>query len=164
MIFFDFEDSDANINGIEVFRNQVKQHQQKFNGVPKHHFQLFLKDCEWRFNGGSPKELLRQLRSWITLTNKRWPSRTAPLAKLSRQRSRSIAIALALLAVVGIMYFVTIVKLEEQVHRDELPQTWEETKQPPVLTSDFTVYARRDALAWASGNNVKMDTPYTKER
>ena len=82
------------------------------------------------------------------------------MAKLSRQRSRSIAIALALLAVVGIMYFVTIVKLEEQVHRDELPQTWEETKQPPVLTSDFTVYARRDALAWASGNNMKMDTPY----
>ena len=86
------------------------------------------------------------------------------MAKRSRQRSRSIALALALAALAVIMFLVTIVKLEEQVHRDELPQTWEETKQPPVLTSDFTVYARRDALAWASGNNVKMDTPYTKER
>jgi len=52
VIFFDFEGSDANINGIEVFRNQVKQHQQKFNGVPKHHFQLFLKDCEWPISAG----------------------------------------------------------------------------------------------------------------
>ena len=75
------------------------------------------------------------------------------MAKRSRQRSRSIALALALLAVVVIMYFVTIVKLEEQVHPDGTPQTWEETKQPQVLTSDFTAYARRDALAWASGNN-----------
>jgi hypothetical protein len=51
------------------------------------------------------------------------------------------------------MYFVTIVKREEQVHRDGTPQTLEETKQPHVLTSDFTAYARRDALAWASGND-----------
>ncbi len=63
MIFFDFEGSYANINGIEVFRNQVKQHQQKFNGVPKHHLHLFLKDYEWRISAGSPKEFLRQLRS-----------------------------------------------------------------------------------------------------
>ena len=36
------------------------------------------------------------------------------------------------------MFLVTIVKLEEQVHRDELPQTREETKQPHFLTSDIT--------------------------
>jgi transposase len=22
----------------------------KYNGIPKHHFPLFLKECEWRFN------------------------------------------------------------------------------------------------------------------
>jgi len=82
------------------------------------------------------------------------------MAKRSPQRSRSIAIALALTAFAVIMYFVTLVKLDEQAHRDELPQTREETKQPHVLTSDITAYARRDALDWASGNNVKMGTPY----
>ncbi len=61
--FFKFEGSYANINGIEIFWNQVKRHMRKFNGVPKHHFQLFLKECEWRINAGSPKQILRQLRS-----------------------------------------------------------------------------------------------------
>ena len=27
----------------------------KFNGVPKEHFALFLKECEWRFNNNDPK-------------------------------------------------------------------------------------------------------------
>ncbi len=61
--FFKFEGSYANINGIEVFWNQVKRRLRKFDGVPKHHFQLFLKECEWRINAGSPKQILRQLRS-----------------------------------------------------------------------------------------------------
>ncbi len=82
------------------------------------------------------------------------------MTKRSPQRSRSKAIALALTAFAVIMFLVTIVKLEEQVHRDELPQTRDETKQPHVLTSDITAYARRYALTWASGNNMKMDTPY----
>jgi transposase len=43
----------------------------KYNAVPKHHFHLFLKECEWRFNGGSHKQLLRQLKQWIKLANKR---------------------------------------------------------------------------------------------
>lgn len=34
----------------------------KFNGVPKEHFNLFLKEYEWRFNMGSPKELLDDLK------------------------------------------------------------------------------------------------------
>ncbi len=63
MTFFKFEASYANINGIEVFWNQVKRHLRKYNGVPKHHFHLFLKDCELRISAGSPKEFLRQLRS-----------------------------------------------------------------------------------------------------
>ncbi|MEM1116851.1 MAG: IS1595 family transposase, partial [Bacteroidota bacterium] len=39
-------------------------HLRKYNGVPKVHFELFLKECEWRFNYGSPRELLKTLRHW----------------------------------------------------------------------------------------------------
>ena len=66
-----FADDRNHINGIENFWNQAKRHMRKYNGVPKHHFHLFLKECEWRFNGGSPKQLLRQLKQWIKLTNRR---------------------------------------------------------------------------------------------
>ena len=46
-----------------------------------------------------------------------------PLAKRSRRHSRSIAIALALLAFAVIMFLVTIVKLDEQVHWDGTQRT-----------------------------------------
>ena len=45
-----FADKHNHINGIENFWNQAKRHMRKFNGVPKTHFELFLKECEWRFN------------------------------------------------------------------------------------------------------------------
>jgi len=57
------------INGIENFWNQAKRHLRKYNGIPKQHFKLFLKECEWRFNDGSPKQLLETLRIWIKLYN-----------------------------------------------------------------------------------------------
>lgn len=57
------------INGIENFWNQAKRHLRKYNGIPKQHFQLFLKECEWRFNYGSPKQLLETLRTWIKIYN-----------------------------------------------------------------------------------------------
>ena len=38
------------INGIENFWNQAKRHLRRYNGIPKHHFNLYLKECEWRFN------------------------------------------------------------------------------------------------------------------
>jgi len=66
-----FADHDNHINGIENFWNQAKRHMRKFNGVPRQHFNLFLKECEWRFNGGSPCQLLRQLRKWIKIANHR---------------------------------------------------------------------------------------------
>jgi len=66
-----FADHDNHINGIENFWNQAKRHMRKFNGVPRQHFNLFLKECEWRFNGGSPSQLLRQLRKWIKIANHR---------------------------------------------------------------------------------------------
>ena len=50
------------INGIENFWNQAKRHMRKFNGVPKEHFNLFLKECEWRFNMRSPKQILDDLK------------------------------------------------------------------------------------------------------
>ena len=52
------------INGIENFWNQAKRHMRKFNGVPKEHFGLFLKECEWRFNNSDPRAQLRQIKQW----------------------------------------------------------------------------------------------------
>jgi transposase len=43
------------INGIENFWNQAKRHLRRYNGIPRQHFHLFLAECEWRFNHGSPK-------------------------------------------------------------------------------------------------------------
>lgn len=60
-----FADRDNHINGIENFWNQAKRHLRKFNGVPKTHFHLFLKECEWRFNNPSPKTQLSQLKQWV---------------------------------------------------------------------------------------------------
>ncbi|WP_182417585.1 IS1595 family transposase [Bartonella sp. HY038] len=57
-----FANEKNHINGIENFWNQAKRHMRKFNGVPKEHFNLFLKECEWRFNIGTPKQLLDDLK------------------------------------------------------------------------------------------------------
>ncbi len=53
------------INGIENFWNQAKRHMRKFNGIPRNHFNLFLKECEWRFNMGSPKHLLEDIKKLL---------------------------------------------------------------------------------------------------
>ncbi|MDD4731677.1 MAG: IS1595 family transposase, partial [Desulfovibrio sp.] len=42
--------------------NQAKRHPRRFNGIPRDSFFLFLKECEWRFNGGDHKMLLNQLK------------------------------------------------------------------------------------------------------
>jgi len=60
-----FADAHNHINGIENFWNQAKRHMRKFNGVPKEHFGLFLKECEWRFNNPDPKRQLSQLKQWV---------------------------------------------------------------------------------------------------
>lgn len=60
-----FADRHNHINGIENFWNQAKRHMRKFNGVPKAHFGLFLKECEWRFNNSDPSAQLTQLRQWV---------------------------------------------------------------------------------------------------
>jgi transposase len=58
----------AHIRGIENFWSQAERHLRKYNGIPAHHFRLFLKECEWRFNYGSPKQLLESLTRWLVET------------------------------------------------------------------------------------------------
>ena len=60
-----FADKKNHINGIENFWNQAKRHMRKFNGIPKEHFPLFLKECEWRFNNPKPKQQLNMLKQWV---------------------------------------------------------------------------------------------------
>jgi len=59
-----FADKQNHINGIENFWNQAKRWLRKYNGIPKEHFPLFLKECEFRFNFGSPAPQLNTLKSW----------------------------------------------------------------------------------------------------
>ncbi len=60
-----FADKANHIDGIENFWSQAKRHMGKFNGVPKEHFGLFLKECEWRFNGSTPSSQLIHLKQLI---------------------------------------------------------------------------------------------------
>ena len=60
-----FAKAHNHINGIENFWNQAKRHMRKFNGIPKENFELFLKECEWRFNTPNYKEQLSQLKSMV---------------------------------------------------------------------------------------------------
>lgn len=55
------------INGIENFWNQSKRVLRKYNGVPRKHFFLFLKECEFRFNYGTPRQQFATLRTWLDL-------------------------------------------------------------------------------------------------
>jgi hypothetical protein len=57
--------------------SDMEFHLRKFAGVPKAHFGLFLKECEWRFNNSDPSAQLTQLRQWVR-RYLRWLSRTAP--------------------------------------------------------------------------------------
>jgi transposase len=60
-----FADRHNHINGIENFWNQAKRHLRRFNGIKKENFYWFLKECEWRFNGGNHQTLLKQLKYWV---------------------------------------------------------------------------------------------------
>ena len=55
------------INGIENFWNQAKRVLRKYNGIPKESFPLFLKECEFRFNYGTPKQQLKLLKEWADI-------------------------------------------------------------------------------------------------
>jgi transposase len=64
-----FADKQNHINGIENFWNQAKRHLRRFNGIQQDNFYWFLKECEWRFNGGDHKTLLIQLKAWYKLSH-----------------------------------------------------------------------------------------------
>lgn len=53
------------LDSVETFWSQAKRHLHRYNGIPRRHFHLFLKECEWRFNYGSPAQLLKMLKAWI---------------------------------------------------------------------------------------------------
>ena len=59
-----FADAHNHINGIENFWSQAKRHMRRYNGIPKAHFHLFLKECEWRFNYRPTSKLLNTLQIW----------------------------------------------------------------------------------------------------
>jgi len=57
-----FAKSKNHINGIENFWDQTKRVLRNYNGVPEASFPLFLKECEFRFNYGNPKQQLKILK------------------------------------------------------------------------------------------------------
>ena len=60
-----FSDRQNHINGIENFWSQAKRHLRKFNGIPKKHFELYLKECEWRFNNNEIKSQIAMLKQMV---------------------------------------------------------------------------------------------------
>ncbi|OSI09169.1 DDE transposase, partial [Neisseria canis] len=44
--------------------NQAKRVLRKYNGIDRKSFPLFLKECVFRFNFGTPKQQLKTLRLW----------------------------------------------------------------------------------------------------
>jgi len=50
---------------LEDFWTQAKRQMRKFNGVPKNHFHLYLKECEWRFNNPIPMRQLNMLKKLV---------------------------------------------------------------------------------------------------
>ena len=59
------EEGRNHINGIENFWNQAKRTLSRYNGIPRAHFALFLKEAEFRFNYGTPSQQLRQIKRWV---------------------------------------------------------------------------------------------------
>jgi transposase len=62
-----FADEKNHINGIENFWNQAKRVLRKYNGIDKKYFHLFLKECEFRFNYGTPTKQMKILRNWCDI-------------------------------------------------------------------------------------------------
>ena len=57
-----FAENHNHINGIENFWNQAKRHLRKFSDIPKEYFDLYLKECEWRFNNSEIKSQISILK------------------------------------------------------------------------------------------------------
>ena len=59
-----FANKHNHINGIENFWNQAKRHLRSFNGIPRQHFHLYIKESEWRFNYRPVANLNKVLVKW----------------------------------------------------------------------------------------------------
>ena len=68
-----FSDGGNHINGIENFWNQAKRHLRRYNGIPRQHFDLYLKECEWRFNYRPADRMMATLREWLGLPPQHLP-------------------------------------------------------------------------------------------
>jgi transposase-like protein len=66
----EFAKGDIHINGVESFWSWTKRRLAKFNGIPKHQFQAYLLESEWRFNHRS--DILKTVRKLIT-NSSRYP-------------------------------------------------------------------------------------------
>lgn len=77
----DRQDKRKQINGIENFWNQAKRVLWKYNGIPRQHFYLFIfiKECEFRFNYGTPGQQLKTLKHWLKQEGVLWLSGKAPI-------------------------------------------------------------------------------------
>ena len=60
----EFAKDHNHIKAQENFWNQAKRALRKYNGIDKKHFHLFIKECEFRFNYGTPSNQLKVLRKW----------------------------------------------------------------------------------------------------
>ena len=63
----EFANKKNHINGIENFWNQAKRVLRKYNGIDRRSFPLFLKECEFRINYGTPMDQLKMLRNWCDI-------------------------------------------------------------------------------------------------
>lgn len=61
------------VNGIEAFWSFTKRRLAMFNGIRRTHFEIFLKECEWRYNRGHDElqtELKQLLNQHIKVVTK----------------------------------------------------------------------------------------------
>ena len=57
----------ADLTALRTFGIRQSVFYEKYNGIERKSFLLFLKECEFRFNFGTPKEQLKILRIWCDI-------------------------------------------------------------------------------------------------
>lgn len=59
------------VANLQILKTQdaAITHMRKFSGFAQQHIILILKECKWRFNMGSPKQLLDDFKSILKNTN-----------------------------------------------------------------------------------------------
>ena len=58
-------------SGLTAMGPRISGTKRRVNGVPKQRCYLFLKACDWRFNGGTHQALPNQLNTWVKSRQKR---------------------------------------------------------------------------------------------